>query len=180
MTITTVFESPARAASVACSTRLNASCCWSSRTNCSRSRISAAATASSCRLGAARELRNASAYGAPGDIRSQARPQEVDELRPPLAGKQPRVVRLGELPQRRHAMLGRVMQVRHPRNRVGVVLQRGQEVDEVLAVPADLLQRMQPGLVAVAVDHDHRRIVFVQLGPAPLLQLDDHIRSAPR
>jgi hypothetical protein len=35
--------------------------CWSSRTNCSRARISAAATDSNCRLGAARELRNRSA-----------------------------------------------------------------------------------------------------------------------
>ena len=34
---------------------------------------------------------------------------------------------------------------------------------------------MEPGVVAVAVDRDHRGIVFVEFRAAPLLQLNDDV-----
>jgi hypothetical protein len=44
------------------------------------------------------------------------------------------------------------------RNRVRIRLKSGQEVNEVLAVPADLLKGMKPGMVPVTIDHDERGI----------------------
>ena len=64
-------------------------------------------------------------------------------------------------PQRRDGALGGVVQVRHARNGVGIVLQRWQEVQQVFAVAADLLDRMKHRVVAVALDRHQSRVVLV-------------------
>jgi len=64
------------------------------------------------------------------------------------------------------------VQVRHSRDRVSFVVQCRKEIQQVFAISADLFDRMKCRMMAVAVNRHQPRVVFVQVGAAPLLELD--------
>src|SRR5260370_14836682 len=72
------------------------------------------------------------------------------------------------------------MQVRRSRYTIGVILQRRQEIEKVLAVAADLLDRVKYRSAAVTIDRDKTRAALVEAGAAPLLKLDHNGRGPAR
>ncbi|TXK34007.1 hypothetical protein [Nonomuraea sp. C10] len=105
--------------------------------------------------------------------------QVAQELAPPLLREQPAALVPHLLGQPVDVQIHGVVQVRDPVHRV-LALQGSEEVGHVLAVPAHLLDRMQR-LAARHAVHDHQVLSGLRgLGPAPLLELDHHVRVLAR
>ena len=110
VTMTTCLVLALRARSTARITIENATCCWSIRTNCSRSRISSAASAINCLLGLMAGVRRASA--ACCRARRKHGAKEADELTASLSGEHPSCFALGVVPQSCNAVVVCVVQDR--------------------------------------------------------------------
>jgi hypothetical protein len=70
------------------------------------------------------------------------------------------------------------VQVSDAGQRILLAVEELGEVGQIVAVPANLRDRMKPGRVGVAVDEDEFAIVLPCRGATPLLQLDDDERRA--
>lgn len=108
-------------------------------------------------------------------LRGQTRTQVAQEGATLITREHPAVIIFCDMAQARHFGLHRVVQVRHSDDRLRIVLQSPVERDQVVAVAAHLLDRIEDRMV-VGVDMAEQRILRLGVGFAPLLQFDHHVR----
>ncbi|MFD2348673.1 hypothetical protein ACFSTC_03570 [Nonomuraea ferruginea] len=141
--------------------------------------ISSAAALSSCLDGRMELESRRSAAAAPGSG-GELRLEVVDELAAARLAEEPGAFVLDLVIEIMDVQVAGVVQVGHPTYRVPVLVQGSDEVGQVFAVATHLHHRVKLGPLPHAGHQDELGVLLVQLGLAPLLELDDQVGVGPR
>jgi hypothetical protein len=126
-------------------------------------------------LGRAHGARQQTVAGSGAAVRRELIAQIFQKGASSALGKQPGSLGRGQSEEVVHIEIGRVVEVGDAAYRAAVPVQGSREVGDVIAITLHLEERMLQEAMH-SLDHDQPFVVFVQLGLAPLLELDNDVR----